>query len=58
MHRKWIDRRRKKKFERDMALTAFGSPRSFFRKTNEEIEAEKRSIHFPARTGGFWIRSE
>ena len=58
MYKQWKDRRKRKKFERDNAITACGSPRSFYRKTNEQIEAEKRAIHVPARTSGYWIRSE
>ena len=58
MYKQWKDRRKRKKFELDNAITAFGSPRNFYRKTNEQIEVEKHAIHLPARTGGYWIRSE
>lgn len=58
MYKQWEDRIKRKKFELDNAITAFGSPRKFFRKTKEKLEEEKRAIHLPARTGGYWIRSE
>ena len=58
MYKQWEDRIKRKKFELDNAITAFGSPRKFFRKTKEKLEEEKRAIHLPARIGGYWIRSE
>ena len=58
MYKQWEDRIKRKKFELDNAITAFGSPRKFFRKTREKLEEEKHAIHLPARTGGYWIRSE
>lgn len=54
--RAWKDRRARKKFLSDNALTASGSPRSFYRKTAEEIQHAEASLRGMARSNGAWIR--
>ena len=56
MYKQWKDRRKRKKFERDNAITACGSPRSFYRKTPEEIRSIEESMKGAPRINGYWAQ--